>query len=248
VCTLSVGRDSRCEVDPVTGYPFPIYCPSICVNASESRKVTEKEKVAFLGSEVTRIRQLLKTKIPPELFDAVSAKFPSWVPAIFLKRSDYLLKFERSLAGLRAEFAVEDKAKKRESMIFYANGEDRDAGVPTVAFEGNGGVKFQRFPFLIDDHQRDPMSHICLLMRGGFVTVGAASYDRRNDMLDDLVERKPMGERFFLLDLGNKRTDPKDKLTFGVEQGLAQDESDLNKLMFDPPESIRVSCFESILR
>ncbi len=249
-CTLNEGGASRCVVDPVTDYPFGIYCPSKCVDSKTSTKLTAKEKDAFLDFEVNRIRPLIKRKLPSALLDAVSNRFPSWLPIVFLRRSLYALKLEGALTGLTVEFTVEDQIKKRAAMIFYANIEDRNTGIPTIAFEGNGSPRFQRVPFSIDDHQHDPMRNICLMVRGSFVKVGAASFDAAEAGLDDGVAKSPMKEESFWLELSNTKANPEDRKVFGMEQVSGNNEEDaryrLNRLMFESQDSIRVSCFEII--
>ena len=104
---------SRCEVNPGTEDPFPIYCPAKCVDSKVSARVAPKEKDAFLESEGSRIRQMIQKKLPSTLMESVSKQFPGWVPVLFLRRSAHVLKLEGAITGLSAEFAVGDQAKKK---------------------------------------------------------------------------------------------------------------------------------------
>jgi hypothetical protein len=123
-------------------------------------------------------------------------------------------------------------------------------GIPTIAFEGGSAPRFQRVNFSIDDHQHDPMKHVCLLIRGGFVKVGAASFDARDMGLDGGPTLNPMQEKSFWLDVSNRKANPEEKKAFETEPVAEGDEEALryrlNGLMFQPPESIRVSCFERV--
>jgi hypothetical protein len=105
-------------------------------------------------------------------------------------------------------------------------------------------------PFSIDDHLHDPMRNVCLMVRGGFVKVGVASFDAVEMGLDDGVAKNPMKEQSFWLELSNRKTNPEDKKVFGMEQVSENNDEDaryrLNRLMFESQEAIRVICFKKI--
>jgi hypothetical protein len=182
--------------------------------------------------------------VPAILLNAVSSKFPHWSPVIFTNRNEYFIKVDTYLSTLNAEFLEHDLKKKRSAIIFYANSEDVEKTVPTIAFEGNDGVKFQKFPFIIEDKKLDPLKEICFVMRSSFVKVIAVTWDARNAALDGGPSIYPMADQSFLVELSNTKNFQINKSEF--EKIQREHESGLNGLIFTPPESIQVSCFKQV--